>query len=61
MPQAQAESNDGPSSDQITISFIRPIGLLFPPFLPMAPMTFIRIVSFGEEERQGSPVSDDKF
>lgn len=57
-PQAQEQPNDSQERRIITITFIRPVPLMMPPFLPMS---FIRLLNLAGEEEQSSPVDDEKY
>lgn len=45
-PQSQQTQNV--QRTHFTITFIEPMGLLMPPFVQMAPISFIRIITIGE-------------
>jgi len=60
-PQPQPPQVQDAQRTHFTISFIQPMGLLSPPFMQLAPISFIRIITLGEEETQSTPVSDEKF
>lgn len=57
-PQPQPQNMQAEESERITVTFIHPMALLLPPFMPTAPISFIRIITFGEEESRASPVND---
>lgn len=57
-PQPQAETSEGQERNLITITFVSPMALMMPPFLPMS---FIRILNLAGEEGQNSPVDDEKY
>jgi DNA-directed RNA polymerase subunit RPC12/RpoP len=44
-----------------TISIMRQMPLVMPPFLPMTPISFIRFINLAGQENQSAPVADEKY